>query len=65
LGCGIFGAVLSLQARRTFPPGDRGRDLPTVGLVLGCIGIAVGVIASAIFTTIALDGLFNAVYGGG
>ncbi len=64
LGCGIFGAVLSLQARRAFPPGHRGRELPTVGLVFACIGIAVGVVASAIFTTIALDGLFNAVYGG-
>ncbi len=64
LGCGIFGAVLSWQARGAFLPGDRRRGLPTVGLVLGCIGIGIGVIASAIFTTIALDGLFNAVYGG-
>ena len=56
--------MLSLQARRAFPPGHRGRELPTVGLVFACIGIAVGVVASAIFTTIALDGLFNAVYGG-
>lgn len=63
LGCGIFGAVLSLQARRAFPPGHRGRELPTVGLVLACIGIGVGVIASAVFTTVALDGLFNAAYG--
>lgn len=64
LGCGIFGAVLSLQARRAVPPGHRGREMPTVGLVFACIGIAIGVIASAIFATIALDGLFNAVYGG-
>lgn len=65
LGCGIVGTVLSLQARRAFPPGHRARVLPTAGLALGCVGIAVGVISSAIFTTIALDGLFNAVYGGG
>jgi len=64
LGCGIFGAVLSLEARRVFPRGDRRRELPTAGLVLACIGIGVGVISSAILTTIALDGLFNAVYGG-
>lgn len=64
LGCGIFGAVLSLEARRVFPRGDQRRVLPTAGLVLGCIGIVGGVIASAIFATIALDGLFNAVYGG-
>lgn len=64
LGSGLFGAVLSTQARRATPPGQRGRGLATVGLVLGCIGVAGGVLWSAIFATIALNRLFNVLYGG-
>lgn len=64
LGCGLFGAVLSMQARRAIPPGHRGRVMPTAGLVLGCIGVAFGVFTSAIAVTIGLNALFGALYGG-
>lgn len=64
LGCGLFGAVLSLQARRATPPRHPGRALPTAGLVLGCIGTVFGVGATAIAATVALNALFNLVYNG-
>lgn len=64
LGSALFGAVLSMQARRLVAPGHQGQALPTAGLVLGCIGIAFGVSASAIFATIALNALLSAAYGG-
>lgn len=64
LGSGLFGAVLSTQARRASPPGQSRRGLATVGLVLGCIGVAGGVLWSAIFVTIALQSLFTRLYGG-
>lgn len=64
LASSLFGAVLSTQARRVLAPGGRGRTLSTAGLVLGCVGVVFSVSSSAIFATIALNALFNAVYTG-
>lgn len=64
LGSALFGAVLSMHARRLVAPGHQGQALPTAGLILGCIGIAFGVSASAIFATVALNALLSAAYGG-
>lgn len=64
LGCALFGAVLSMQARRLVAPGYQGRAMPTAGLVLGCIGLVFGVSASAIFATVALNALLSAAYSG-
>ncbi|MBO0747599.1 MAG: DUF4190 domain-containing protein [Acidimicrobiaceae bacterium] len=64
LGCAVFGVVLSIQARRAIPPGYRGRELPTAGLVLGCIGVAFGTPTTVVLVTIALNALFSAAYGG-
>lgn len=64
LACALFGAVLSLQARRATAAGPERRTLPTAGLVLGCIGMVVGVSATAVFATIALNALLAAAYGG-
>lgn len=64
LGSALVGAVLSMQARRLVPAGQRGRELPMVGLVLGCVGVVGGVLWSAIFATIALDRLLSTLAGG-
>lgn len=64
LACAVFGAVFSFQARRAIGPGRQDRGLATAGLVLGCTGVVLGVSASAILSTVALDAAFNALYGG-
>lgn len=63
LTCAVIGAVLSVQARRVLAPGRQDRHLATAGLVLGCLGIVLGVSASAILATIGLNALLSAIYG--
>jgi hypothetical protein len=62
LACALFGGVFSWHARRAMAPGHPRRALATGGLVLGAIGVAFGMGASAILATVALNALFSALY---
>ncbi|MGH7921370.1 MAG: hypothetical protein ACREQM_15715 [Candidatus Dormibacteraceae bacterium] len=62
-GCGIFGFVLALSAARSVPRRHPGRDMATAGVVLAAIGVGLGVVSTALFTTIELSRLFSMING--